>query len=137
MWFLHQAIIVGGLGAVYFIVPLAAFLVGLVLTFPRKDAAARRRLPVFLIGLPVTWLLIGLWGGLYWCDWPHTTNQCAPTWKHNGPSIGMLLFVVTTGAFFWRARGARAFAVLYTIINAYFAFVMYVMSGMAVTGVWL
>jgi hypothetical protein len=137
VWFLGQAITVGGLGAIYVVVPLAVCVVSLVVTFPGKDPAARRRLVPFLIALPMIWILVGLWGKLFWCDWQHTTNQCGPAWKHLGPNLGIVLFLVTAAVFVWRAHGARRFAVAYTIVNAYFVFAMSVLSSMAVTGVWL
>jgi hypothetical protein len=137
VWFLQQAITVGGLGAIYLVVPLAVCIVCLVVTFPRKDPAARRRLAPFLVALPILWILVGLWGQVFWCDWQHTTNQCGPAWKHAGPDVGLVLFLVTATTFIWRARGARWFAVAYTIVNAYFVFAMSVLSSMAVTGQWL
>ncbi|HSY81856.1 MAG TPA: hypothetical protein VK807_08845 [Gemmatimonadaceae bacterium] len=137
VWFLQQAVTVGGLGAIYVVAPLAVCVVFLVVAFPRKDPAARRRLTAFLVALPVIWILIGLWGQLFWCDWQHTTNQCGPQWKQFGPDVGIVLFLVTAVAFVWRARGARRFAVAYTMVNAYFVLAMSVLSSMAVTGVWL
>jgi hypothetical protein len=48
-----------------------------------------------------------------------------------------LLFLLVVAFHIWRPAGARLFAIVYALINAYFAASLYVLAGMAITGDWL
>ena len=137
VWFVKEAVIAGGLGARYFVVPFAILAAALVVTFPRRDAEARRRLTVFLIVLPAIWVFAGLWGGFFWVDWQHKPPAPNPGWTRIPIDVAPWLSLVVSGIFISRAKGARWFATAYAAINVYFTLFMSFMSIMAVTGTWL
>lgn len=137
VWFVYQAVIVGGLGAAYFIVPFAILAAVLAVTFSRMDPTARARLGGLLLSLPASWVFVGLWGGFFWVDLGARPVIRNPAWVEYPLDAIPLLFVVIVGVFTWRLRGARLFTLTYSLINMYFLLAIVFLSGMAVTGTWL
>jgi hypothetical protein len=137
VWFWYQAVTVGGLGIVYFIVPFVILVTFLVVGFPRRETGARRRLWGLIVGLPAIWLFTGFWGGVFWLDVSIRPLGSNAPWVEYPADAAPLLSLGVAGFFVWWLRGARLFALSYSVINIYFAIAMSFLSGMAVTGVWL
>jgi hypothetical protein len=136
VWFIYQAVMVGGAGAAYFFVPFA-ILVGLaVIGFVRRDTDARQRIWIPVVLFPAIWILTGLWGGLFWCDWTGRHGPC-PHWAEYPILIAPWLSLLAAVVFLTYQRGARLFLAGYSLINIYLTFAVSFVSGMAVTGIWL
>jgi len=135
-WFLQQAVTVGGLGATYFIIPFTILAALATVGFVRQASGTRRRLLSLIVGLPAIWVLVGLWGGVFWFDWAH---HAAPNsrWIQYPPVAGLLFSFLAAAYFCFCLRGARVFALVYSLINIYFTVTMFFLSEMAVTGEWL
>jgi hypothetical protein len=135
-WFVYQTVTVGGLGAVYFFIPFAILAVLVAVGFVRQQAGTRRRLLSLVVALPAIWILMGLWGAVFWFDWAHPKTP-NPRWITYPPLAALFLSLMAVAYFCIRLRGARTFAAAYGLINIYFTLSMYLLSEMAVTGDWL
>jgi hypothetical protein len=136
VWFLHQCIIVGGIGAIWFWVPAISLIVLLVIAIKRSPAEARKRF-WWLAALPGMWIFIGLWGSYFWLDLgkhPVTRN---PAWVSWPIDFGLWAFIAIAAALVFYLKNGRTFAVLFTALNLYFVLGMSFLAAMAVSGDWL
>jgi hypothetical protein len=110
--------------------------IALAVVFVRLAPEQRRRLKALIRTLPALWLLIGLWGGLF--RYPDLSTdqplhdlgwQCVP------PMIGLVVFFCFAAIHIRRVPVARVFAVGYSLVNAYFAVMMCLLSVMAINGI--
>ena len=110
--------------------------IALAVVFVRLAPEQRRRLKALILTLPALWLLIGLWGGLF--RYPDLSTdhpshdlgwQCVP------PIIGLAVFFCFAAIHIRRVPVARVFAVGYSLVNAYFAVMMCLLSVMAINGI--
>jgi len=132
-WFLSQAVFVGGVGFVYFIVPFLLLVAVLVRSYIQKKD--RQRLLPLIIVLPLIWIFLGLWGGFFWSEPNHVSGN--PAWVGYPLQVAPWLFFLLIGFFLWRLKGARLFVVCYALINFYFSATMLLLAGMAISGDWL
>lgn len=96
----------------------------------------RRRLLGLVVSLPVLWLLIGLWGGVFRYPDLHTDQPLHDLgWQSFPPLIGLVLFFSFAAIYIRRVPVARVFAVGYSLVNTYFAVVMCLLSVMAINGI--
>ncbi|GIL38157.1 hypothetical protein [Roseiterribacter gracilis] len=135
IWFFSQAVQVGGLGAVYFLIPAAIMLAVMAANYMRMDRSLRRRLPIVLL-LPLIWILVGLYGGVFWED-SRAGSQPNPAWMIYPIWASMLLSFVLTFGLAAHLQGARPFVVAFGAINTLLTLGVGFMAGMAVTGSWL
>ena len=135
LWFLQQAVTVGGLGVVWFAFPFLMLTIVAIILFSRQPGGAATRLMPLLVTLPAIWIFLGLWGSFFWADWAHGVRN--PHWIVEIESVGLYFFPVAAAFFVWGLPGARLFALVYAVINFYFTFAVAVLAGMAVGGVWL
>lgn len=133
VWFLGQALTLGGVGAI----PVAVFagLIALVLfkLYKTTPQAARRRFPA-LLPLPLLWVGIAVWGNYFWLISPQERN--AP-WVGQAVSVMLLSFVGYACTMIWWIKGGRAFVVVFILPNLFLALFMSLMAGMAISGTWL
>ena len=130
LWFIYQAVNVGGLGWAYFAVPFLAIGVFLIINFRKQDSLTRKELRIPLL------IFAGLWGGFFWLDWAHHA-PANPTWVGYVPEIAAAIFILLTCFYVWELGNARLFVAGYAFVNFYFMFVMWALSGMAISGTWL
>jgi hypothetical protein len=135
LWILHQSVIVGGLGFIYFAIPFFTLCAVLMIAFIRQERGSRRRLLPAILLLPSIWIFIILWGGFFWADLDH--GQRNPAWV-GYPIIAVpFVFVMLAGFFIGRLRGARIFTAIYAVTNLYFVLTGCFIALMAVTGDWI
>ena len=136
-WFLSLQAILFGLivesGGAYLFLPI---LLAAAMTFFRIDRDKRRPTYPLLIVLPAISVLAILWGLVFYFD-PAPGRPAHPPW------VGLtLLFtpwlVLLFGTLFTlRLRGARVFALLYSLVNLYAVVIITFVALMSVTGSWL
>lgn len=134
LWFVSQAIAVGGFGVFVFAaiaIPVVVFSVWRY----RKIKTGKSRL-AFLLTLPVFWLFEGLWGAYHWYDW-QTGGPRNPAWVLRVLDAATLLFLFMWAIFLVWLKGARAFTLAVGFANLYFVLVMWLLATMAITGNWL
>jgi hypothetical protein len=110
--------------------------IALAAVFVRLPQEQRRRSMALILALPALWLLIGLWGGVF--RHPDlSTNQPFQDfgWQCIPPMIGLVLFFSFAAIYIRRVPVARVFAVGYSLVNAYFAVMMCLLSVMAINGI--
>ena len=132
-WFVSQAISLGGLGNIWFLGLGTFFLILMIVSFPKK-ALERKRL-VWLSVLPIVWIVVGLWGVVFWKSPDFLAPH--PPWKEWPINIAIPVTIILSGTLLVCLRGARVFTAIFVLVNLYFCFMMTLMAGMAVTGVWL
>ena len=98
IWFFYQALIVGGLGVVFFLVPFTVLVATLIFSFPRNDRGVQRRLFGLLVSLPAIWLFVALWGGLFWLQWPQPSAR-NPDWVQFPVIAGPVIMLLAAGFF--------------------------------------
>ncbi|HLG90202.1 MAG TPA: hypothetical protein VKZ79_23770 [Alphaproteobacteria bacterium] len=135
LWFLDQAVHVGGLGILYFLIPLAFLILTMMGSFPR-DRPTRRRLRD-LLWIPVIWIAVGLWGAWFWYDAQSPDAARNPEWVRYPVDAALPIILVLDLYLIWRSAGARRFTAAYMLINLYFTLSISFLAGMAVTGNWL
>ncbi len=136
VWFLHQCMIVGGIGAIWFWVPAISLIVLLVIAIRRSPAETRKRF-WWLAALPAMWIFIGLWGSYFWLDLgkhPVTRN---PAWVDWPIEFGLWVFLALAATLVFYLKNGRTFTVLFTALNLYFVLGMTLLATMAVSGKWL
>lgn len=110
--------------------------VALAVVFVRLASEQRRKLMVLVVALPALWFLIGLWGGVF--RYPDLSTHPPlhdPGWQSFPPLIGLCLFFSFAAIYIRRVPVARVFTVGYSVVNAYFAVIMCLLSVMAINGV--
>jgi hypothetical protein len=136
VWFIYQGVIVGGLGAVYFVIPFVCLVALMWKKFPRGDRRLQKRLIGPVVLMPLIWITIGLLGGLYWVDWQHHA-VAAPNWVRSvvtfGPPAALGVAIISV----LLLKGTRVFIASYALVNLYLTVSTAFMSTMAVTGDWL
>lgn len=133
VWFGQQAVVVGGLGFIWFVLFACAMLALMAWKAPRTRGAWVRLSPLLL--LPIIWYAAGAWGGWFWREGQEPPN---PEWVVSQVPLGLLILAVTicAGTVAW-ASGARVFAFALSVLALYFILVALFMAGMALTGTWL
>jgi hypothetical protein len=134
-WFVFQAIIVGGIGFQFFAIGIVTATILMWLTLPDQRAPDRGRF-LYLAALPAVWIFMGLWGSWFWRAW-ETGAPPNPQWTIwlilAGPIVALALSIWLI----WWLRGARLFVLVFSVVNLYFVFAMYLLAAMAITGDWL
>jgi hypothetical protein len=120
LYFVHEAVTVGGLGPGWFLGPLAVALVISLWRRPRVPETARR-LPWLLL-LVVPWIAAGLWCGWHW---------------KTAEEIGRARPLLLIGWFLFWMRGARVVTASAALVNLYVTLVVISFGWMAVSGIWL
>ena len=89
-----------------------------------------------MLALPTIWILIGLWGGLFWFD-AKVSKPPISDWYFFPLVTGLVAYLASVAFFAWRLKGLRWIAAGYSLLNLYFTLFMYALSAMAISGTWL
>jgi hypothetical protein len=135
-WFLRQSIVVGGLGARWFVLGLIIGIAALVWAYRRAEPVPARKL-LLLVLLPAVWIFMGLWGDYFWMRWEHTPVIRNPRWVLIVVDAGIWIYLAIAAALILYLREARLFVVTFALLNFYFVLTMTLLASMAVTGDWL
>jgi hypothetical protein len=137
MWFFFLTsleIVAERMGPVFTLVLLGLCVLPAVM-FVRLAPERRRRLIALVVALPALWLLIGLWGSvLRYPDLASDPPVHDPGWQSFPPLFGLILFFCFAIIYIRRVPVGRAFAVSYSLVNAYFAVMMCLFSVMVING---
>jgi hypothetical protein len=123
-----QSVFVFGL---FFWIPCAAILAGLVWTFVRAEPIPHWKLSLLAL-LPAIWIFVGLWGGYFWRH-----SEPNPEWVLYPLRVGIWVFSALAIGLIVCLREARWFVLLFILLNFYFMLAMTMLASMAVTGDWL
>jgi hypothetical protein len=135
LWFLIQAVTVGGTGFPFFAVGM--LIAGIILWATCPDQRAPDRGSFWeLLWLPVIWIFIGLWGAWFWRVWEKGAPP-NPEWVFYVHKTAPIVMVSLAAYLVWRLRGARLFTATFAAVNFYFFLAMWFLAGMAITGDWL
>lgn len=134
--FVLQAVFLGGLGIVFFVVPFLLLLLGMVVSLRRAPKGSWRRLLPVIVALPAIWIFVGLWAGMFWYDWAHPGPR-NPAWVVFPVIIAPWLSILIAGFFLIRIAGVRLFTACYAVVNLYFTLAICLLAGMAISGSWL
>jgi hypothetical protein len=109
--------------------------VALAVVFLRSAPELRRRLIVLVVTLPILWMLIGLSGAAFRSDIsPVGEPPYHPSWQSYPPLIGLVLFFSFAVIYIKRIPASWSFSVPYSLVNAYFAVMMFLFSEAGITG---
>ena len=112
-----------------------AAVIGALLMFARVSEDARSKLTVLLLFFPAIWLFVALWGALFAVNPRGPTIN--PTWVSAPVFAAPWLLLLSAVIFSITQRGARLFALLYSIVNLYVLVAVSLFAGMAISGTWL
>jgi hypothetical protein len=110
-------------------------IIGALLLFQRVDEDARSRLTTLLLFFPAIWLFVVVWGVLFAVKPSGTTIN--PPWVSAPIVVAPWLLLLSAIVFFVVQRGARLFALLYSVVNLYFLVALSLFAGMAISWTWL
>ena len=133
--FIMQAVLVGGLGPVFFAVPFLLLLLGMIVSLRRAPPGSGMLLLPMIVILPAIWIFVGFWGGIFWYDWVGR-GPANPPWVGIPSAVAPWLSLLVSG-FYSIIPGVRLFTVCYAAVNLYFTLAMSLLSAMAISGNWL
>jgi hypothetical protein len=131
IWFLRLSLY----GAVV-LVPLALLAVVAIVILIRSTPIERWKYWL-LTPLPLLWIFVGLWGGLFWVDWHKTPFVPNPQWIGLVVTLAVGVYVAGAIALIVYLRGIRLFVTLFAVLNLYFMLAMAALSSMAISGTWI
>ena len=109
--------------------------IGALLMFQRVDGDVRSKLGVLLLFFPCIWLFVVVWGVLFAVNPAGRTVN--PAWVSAPIFVAPWLLLLSAVVFSVVQRGARLFALLYSVVNLYVLVAVSLFAGMAMSGTWL
>src|SRR5262245_24476225 len=102
--------------------------IGALLVFQRVSEDVRSKLTLLLLFFPTIWLFVVLWGALFAVN-PRGT-AVNPAWVSAPILVAPWLLLLSAAVFSIAQRGARLFALLYSLVNLYVLMVVSLFAGM-------
>jgi hypothetical protein len=109
--------------------------IGALVLFQRMDEDVRSKLTTLLLFFPAIWLFVVVWGVLFAVNPRGTTIN--PAWVSSPIWIAPWVLLLSAIVFSMIQRGARLFALLYSLVNLYVLVTLSLFAGMAMSGTWL
>ena len=133
-WFISMAVYL------YPVTPLIIFVPIIIALFPflirnanfndrKKDINVKCTLSM----MPVFWVVIGLWGGIF----RHKTNQEWPGLVQYFILFVLIFFFIFGVYSIVKNKGYRAISIFLFVVNVYFALFVSACASMSISGVWL
>jgi len=135
VWFLLQAVTVGGIGFLYFAAGIAIAAIIMWSTCPDQRRPDRGSF-LELLWLPAIWTFVGLWGAWFWRAWEKGAPP-NPGWVTYPLKATPVIMLALTIFLVWRLRRAEVFTATFAVVNFYFLFMMWLLASMAISGDWL
>lgn len=91
-----------------------------------------------LAALPLFWILIGMWGGIFRFNHDAPNNNLLS--KHTAGSLLLFFaacYIIYGCYFLYRNKGYRIITAFLLLVNGYIAFLMLFVAGMSVSGNWI
>jgi hypothetical protein len=116
--------------------PLAVFATATAVVFWRSEPVQFWKY-LLLLTLPLLWIFVAIWGGLFSVDWQAKPFVPNPQWVGLVVLLAIGLYVTGSIALIVYLRGIRLFVTLFAVLNLFFMLAISALASMAISGDWL